>query len=86
MALTKDQLALITWLERPDDDRPATKFPRRRDSGTGGAGFVCQLEGLGAPSHEDIRAAQLELRAMTDLERHKLNAERDYWSYERAAE
>ncbi len=86
MALTEEQLALITWLERPDDDRPATKFPRRRDSGSGGAIAACQFEGLGLPSNEDVKAAQLELRAMTDLERHKLNAERDYWSYERAAE
>ncbi len=85
MALTKDQLALITWLERPNESRE--DYESRHENGSaGGAIAVCQLEGLGAPSREDVKAAQLELRAMTDLERHKLNAERDYWSYERAAE
>ncbi len=82
MALTEDQLALITWLERPNQSREDYESPNE-NGGVGGAIVVCQLEGLGAPSGEDVKAAQLELRAMTDLERYKLNAERDYWSYEK---
>ncbi len=49
MALTEDQLALIT----------------RLDSGkgtVGGAIAVCQFEGLGLPSKEDVEAALQELR------------------------
>ncbi len=56
MALTEEQLALITSLESPGANGSA-----------GGAIAVCELEGLGAPSREDVRAAQLKLRNGRDL-------------------
>ncbi len=65
MALTEEQLALITWLELPDD-RP-DQFP----SGTGSVGefgFVCQFEGLGVPSDEDVEALLQKLRGETPAE------------------
>ncbi len=87
MALTEEQLALITWLERPNSAREDYEFRSENEHGSAGDALsVIRFEGLGIPSDEDVEAAQLELRAMTDLEQHKLNAERDCWSYERAAE
>ncbi len=66
MALTEEQLALITWLELPDD-RPESQYP----SGTATAGetvAACQFEGLGAPSYEDVEAAHQKLRGVTPAE------------------
>jgi len=66
MALTEEQLALITGLERPDD-LPEGEYSRGTGS-AGGFGFVCQLEGLGSPSDEDINAALQKLRGETRAE------------------
>ncbi len=66
MALTEEQLAFITWLERPDD-RPENEYPR----GTASVGeimAVCQFEGLGLPSEEDVEAILQKLRGVTPAE------------------
>ncbi len=66
MALTEDQLALITEMERPDD-RPENEYPR----GTGtvsGTIAACQFDGLGVPSYEDVEAALQKLRGVTPAE------------------
>jgi len=61
MALTEEQLALITGLERSNESREDYE-PRREKGSVGGAIAVCQFEGLGIPSREDVEAALRELR------------------------
>ena len=69
MNLTDEQRAVIEWLDRESADAP---IPLSGEPETEGfralsAQWVCQLEGIGVPEEEDIKAALRELKRQRDL-------------------